>query len=95
VSRCRTCGRDAERVLSQVEVLRVVTSALSARARGVPVLDYTTGMIPGRLAALQVIELMAALLDQRGFVRQEVRAALEVEELEEAWREPAAGEPES
>jgi hypothetical protein len=91
VSRCRTCGRDAERVLSPVELLQAASLCLEARARGMPVLDYVAALVPSRLAALQLIECLATLLDRRSVVREELGRAVEVAELDELFEEPAAG----
>jgi hypothetical protein len=91
VSRCRTCGRDIERVLSPPEVLRADATILEIRARGAPVLDYAAALCSSRLAWLQVIEALAGLLDRRDFVRQELARSVEVAELDELFEEPAAG----
>jgi hypothetical protein len=93
MSRCRTCGRDAEQVLSPVELLQAAATILEIRARGGPVLDYTAALVPSRLAALQLIECLATLLDRRSVVREELGRATEVAELDELLDLPAAEEP--
>jgi hypothetical protein len=98
VSRCRVCGRSAEQVLSPAEVLQAAALILEARRRGVlgvPVLDLAASVLPSRLAALQVIECLATLLDRRDFVAEELARSVEVAELDELWGEPAAEGPES
>jgi hypothetical protein len=93
VSRCRTCGRDAERVLSPVELLQAAQTVVEIRARGGSVLDYVAALVPSRLAALQLIECLATLLDRRSVVREELGRATEVAELDELLDLPAAEEP--
>jgi hypothetical protein len=88
VSRCRTCGRDIERVLSPPEVLRAAATILEIRARGAP---YAAALCSSRLAWLQVIEALAGLLDRRDFVRQELARSVEVAELDDCSRRRRPG----
>jgi hypothetical protein len=67
-------GGGAEQVLGPAEVLRAAAMVLDARRRGVlgvPVLDLAAAVIPSRLAALQVIECLATVLDRRDLARRE------------------------
>jgi hypothetical protein len=93
VSRCRTCGRDAEQILGPVEVLRAAATILELRARGGPVLDHAAALVPSRLASLQVIEALSGLPDRRVVVREELARAVEVAELDEDFEAPAAEGP--
>jgi hypothetical protein len=93
VSRCRTCGRGAEAVLSPAELLRVATEVVEARARArasPPVLDVAAALLPSRLAARQLVECLVMLLDRRG-LREELARAVETAELDDTGNDQTPG----
>jgi hypothetical protein len=71
------------RVLSPAELMRAAATVLEIRARGGPVLDYAAALVPSRLAALQLIEALAGLLDRRDVVREELARSVEIAELDQ------------
>jgi hypothetical protein len=90
VSRCRTCGRDAERVLSPAELYAAASELLTvevfARQAGRPelVTDAVARLCPGRLSAVQLAAFLVSEVWRRG-----ARPALDRADQLRGWSEVA------